>query len=66
MAEVCGYRPDGTIHMPAYSHAPRWQGNRFISDEEMGKLFRYLDHSTIRARLLGACSGAGKSCPLRV
>lgn len=43
MAEVWGYRPDGTNpcrHVPMY---PAGQSTRLINDEEMGKLFRYLD-----------------------
>jgi len=42
-AEVWGYRPDGTNpcrHVPLY---PNDKATHLISDEEMGKLFRYLD-----------------------
>lgn len=44
LAEVRGYRPDGTnpcryVHMCSAGKA-----THLISDEEMGKLFRYLDH----------------------
>lgn len=44
LAEVWGYRPDGTNpcrHVPMY---PAGKATHLISDEEMGKLFRYLDH----------------------
>ena len=44
MAEVWGYRPDGTNpcrHVPMY---PNGKATHLISDEEMGKLFRYLDY----------------------
>lgn len=43
LAEVWGYRPDGTNpcrHVPMY---PNGKATHLISDEEMGKLFRYLD-----------------------
>ncbi|MBN0903469.1 integrase, partial [Pseudomonas aeruginosa] len=43
LAEVLGYRPDGTNpcrHVPMY---PNGKATHLISDEEMGKLFRYLD-----------------------
>jgi integrase len=44
LAEVWGYRPDGTNpcrHVPMY---PNGKATHLISDEEMGKLFRYLDY----------------------
>lgn len=44
LAEVWGYRPDGTNpcrHVPMY---PAGKATHLISDEEMGKLFHYLDH----------------------
>ncbi|AYN20479.1 tyrosine-type recombinase/integrase [Alcaligenes aquatilis] len=44
LAEVWGYRPDGTNpcrHVPMY---PNGKATHLISDEEMGKLFHYLDH----------------------
>lgn len=43
LAEVWGYRPDGTNpcrHVPMF---PAGKATHLISDEEMGKLFRYLD-----------------------
>lgn len=43
LAEVWGYRPDGTNpcrHVPMF---PAGKATRLINDEEMGKLFRYLD-----------------------
>ncbi|PJL68917.1 integrase [Stenotrophomonas maltophilia] len=43
LAEVWGYRPDGTNpcrHVPMY---PAGKATHLISDEEMGKLFRQLD-----------------------
>jgi len=43
LAEVWGYRPDGTNpcrHVPTY---PDGKATHLISDEEMGKLFRHLD-----------------------
>ncbi|HCS08861.1 MAG TPA: integrase [Pseudomonas sp.] len=43
LAEVWGYRPDGTNpcrHVPMY---PAGKATHLISDEEMGKLFHYLD-----------------------
>ncbi|MGG2037371.1 site-specific integrase [Pseudomonas paraeruginosa] len=43
MAEVWGYRPDGTNpcrHVPMY---PAGKATRLISDEEMGRIFRQLD-----------------------
>ncbi|MBN9342456.1 MAG: integrase arm-type DNA-binding domain-containing protein [Comamonadaceae bacterium] len=43
LAEVWGYRPDGTNpcrHVPMY---PNGKATHLISDEEMGKLFRQLD-----------------------
>lgn len=43
LAEVWGYRPDGTNpcrHMPMY---PNGKAAQLISDEEMGELFRHLD-----------------------
>lgn len=43
LAEVWGYRPDGTNpcrHVPMY---PNGKATHLISDEEMGKLFHYLD-----------------------
>ncbi|MBD9431121.1 integrase arm-type DNA-binding domain-containing protein [Achromobacter sp. ACM03] len=47
MAEVWGYRPDGTNpcrHVPMY---PNGKSTHLISDEDMGKLFRHL--ATIEA-----------------
>src|SRR3546814_15214329 len=44
LAEVWGYRPDGTNpcrHVPMF---PAGKATHLISDEEMGKLFHYLDH----------------------
>lgn len=44
LAEVWGYRPDGTNpcrHVPMY---PNGKATHLISDEEMGKLFHYLDY----------------------
>ena len=44
LAEVWGYRPDGTNpcrHVPMY---PNGKATHLISDEEMGKLFRHLDY----------------------
>lgn len=44
LAEVCGYRPDGTNpcrHVPVY---PDGKATHLISDEDMGKLFRHLEH----------------------
>ena len=44
LADVWGYRPDGTNpcrHVPMY---PNGKATHLISDEEMGKLFRYLDY----------------------
>lgn len=44
LAEVWGFRPDGTNpcrHVPMY---PNGKATHLISDEEMGKLFRYLDY----------------------
>ncbi len=44
LAEVWGYRPDGTNpcrHVPMY---PNGKATHLISDDEMGKLFRYLDY----------------------
>lgn len=44
LAEVWGYRPDGTNpcrHVPMY---PNGKATHLINDEEMGKLFRYLDY----------------------
>ncbi|MFT3719247.1 tyrosine-type recombinase/integrase [Pseudorhodoferax sp.] len=44
LAEVWGYRPDGTNpcrHVPMY---PNGKATHLISDEDMGKLFRHLDH----------------------
>ncbi len=43
LAEVWGYRPDGTNpcrHVPMY---PNGKSTHLISDEEMGLLFRYLE-----------------------
>ena len=43
LAEVWGYRPDGTNpcrHVPMY---PNGKATHLISDEDMGKLFRQLD-----------------------
>jgi len=43
LAEVWGFRPDGTNpcrHVPMY---PNGKATHLISDEEMGKLFRYLN-----------------------
>src|SRR5690554_2646595 len=43
LAEVWGYRPDGTNpcrHVPMF---PAGKATHLISDEEMGKLFHYLD-----------------------
>jgi len=43
LAEVWGYRPDGTNpcrHVPMY---PNGKATHLISDEEMGKLFRYFE-----------------------
>lgn len=43
LAEVWGYRPDGTNpcrHVPMY---PNGKATQLISDEDMGKLFRQLD-----------------------
>ncbi|WP_313603599.1 MULTISPECIES: tyrosine-type recombinase/integrase [Comamonas] len=43
LAEVWGYRPDGTNpcrHVPVY---PDGKATHLISDEDMGKLFRHLD-----------------------
>ena len=43
-AEVWGYRPDGTNpcrHVPMF---PNGKATHLISDEDMGKLFRHLDH----------------------
>src|SRR3546814_5233884 len=44
LAEVWGYRPDGTNpcrHVPMF---PNGKATHLISDEDMGKLFRHLDH----------------------
>ena len=44
LAGVWGYRPDGTNpcrHVPMF---PNGKATHLISDEEMGKLFRYLDY----------------------
>jgi hypothetical protein len=43
LAEVWGYRPDGTNpcrHVPMF---PAGKSTHLISDEDMGKLFRQLD-----------------------
>jgi len=44
LAEVWGYRPDGTNPCRHVSMYPNGKATHLISDEEMGKLFRYLDH----------------------
>lgn len=44
LVEVCGYRSDGTNpcrHVPVY---PDGKATHLISDEDMGKLFRPLEH----------------------
>jgi integrase len=44
MAEVWGYRPDGTNpcrHVPMF---PAGKATRLINDEEMGRIFRHLEH----------------------
>src|SRR3546814_9906566 len=44
LAEVWGYRPDGTNpcrHVPMF---PAGKATHLISDKEMVKLFHYLDH----------------------
>ncbi len=44
LAEVWGYRPDGTNpcrHVPMF---PNGKATHLISDEDMGKLFRHLEH----------------------
>ena len=44
LAEVWGYRPDGTNpcrHVPMF---PNGKATHLISDEDMGKLFRRLEH----------------------
>lgn len=44
LAEVWGYRPDGTNPCRHIQMYPNGKATHLISDEEMGKLFQYLDY----------------------
>ncbi len=66
LAEVWGYRPDGTNpcrHVPTF---PNGKATHLISDEDMGKLFRHLnasrpkDWSTTPSRWQSACNSSSR------